>query len=169
MAEASDFQCSIKLFVQLFERLLGAGDLMLGGIYLAGYLIHLALEDVKRNGSGVVSFHERGLFVLQRSVSSARCIECEARIGLAVRQLLADDEIDLSDSNADEFYTALAPFVDAARPIGSASRASNPRGARAKNDLDLAAVREWARANGHTVSDRGRVPGSVIGACKATV
>jgi hypothetical protein len=78
-------------------------------------------------------------------------------------------EIDLSDSNADKFYNALAPFVDAARLIGSGARSSNPRGARVKNDLDLAAVREWARANGHTVSDRGRVPGSVIDAYKAAV
>lgn len=76
-------------------------------------------------------------------------------------------EIDLSDSNADKFYSALAPYVDAARSIGSASRQSASRAPRAKSDLDLATVREWARANGHTVSDRGRVPATVIDAYKA--
>lgn len=77
-------------------------------------------------------------------------------------------EIDLSDSNADKFYKALTPFVDAARSVGSADAARGTRGrARSKSDLDLGAIREWARANGHTVSDRGRVPGTVIDAYKA--
>ncbi|WP_431795256.1 histone-like nucleoid-structuring protein Lsr2 [Microbacterium enclense] len=76
-------------------------------------------------------------------------------------------EIDLSDANADKFYSALAPFVDAARSIGSAGRQSTSRTLRAKSDLDLAAVREWARANGHTVSDRGRIPATIIDAYKA--
>ncbi|KZE42046.1 histone-like nucleoid-structuring protein Lsr2 [Microbacterium sp. T32] len=76
-------------------------------------------------------------------------------------------EIDLSDANADKFYSALAQFVDAARSIGSAGRQSTARAPRAKSDLDLAAVREWARANGHTVSDRGRIPATVVDAYKA--
>lgn len=72
-------------------------------------------------------------------------------------------EIDLSNSNADKFYKALTPFVDAARSVGSASNGRAARGnARSKSDLDLGAVREWARASGHTVSDRGRVPATVI-------
>lgn len=77
-------------------------------------------------------------------------------------------EIDLSDRNADKLYKALTPFVDAARSVGSPSTSRATRGgARPKSDLDLAAVREWARANGHTVSDRGRVPGTVVEAYKA--
>lgn len=76
-------------------------------------------------------------------------------------------EIDLSDTNADSFYKALSPYVDAAR----SARTTGGRGARpasrARSDLDLGAVREWARANGHTVSDRGRVPATVVDAYKA--
>ncbi|MBD8205955.1 hypothetical protein IFU08_08085 [Microbacterium sp. CFBP 8790] len=98
MAEPRHFECSIKLLVQLFERLLGAGNLMLGGVYLAGDPVHLALEDVEWNSSGVVSFHERGLFVLQCPVSSARFIESEARIGLAVCEFLTDDSSDRLDA-----------------------------------------------------------------------
>jgi len=76
-------------------------------------------------------------------------------------------EIDLSDTNADKFHAALAPFVNAARSIGSASRQSTARAPRAKSALDLNSVREWARANGHTVSDRGRIAGPVVEAYKA--
>ena len=32
---------------------------------------------------------------------------------------------------------------------------------RGRGAPDTAAVREWARANGHTVSDRGRIPGPI--------
>jgi Lsr2 len=38
---------------------------------------------------------------------------------------------------------------------------------RGRGGLDTAAVREWARANGHTVSDRGRIPGHVLEAFTA--
>ncbi|MEV7767858.1 Lsr2 family protein [Microbacterium sp. NPDC086615] len=76
-------------------------------------------------------------------------------------------EIDLSEKNADRFYAALAPYVDAARPIGSPSRSGSPRRSRATSTLDLNAIREWARANGHTVSDRGRVAASIVDEYKA--
>lgn len=73
-------------------------------------------------------------------------------------------EIDLSNGNADKFYNALAPYVDVARSVGSGSARRSSRPSRAKNDLDLGAVREWARKNGHTVNDRGRVPAAVLDA-----
>ncbi|WP_428838670.1 histone-like nucleoid-structuring protein Lsr2 [Microbacterium testaceum] len=77
-------------------------------------------------------------------------------------------EIDLSNRNADKFYNAIAPFVDAARSVSRTTTTSRrPRAARRDNDLDLGAVREWARANGHTVSDRGRVPAAVLEAYSA--
>lgn len=73
-------------------------------------------------------------------------------------------EIDLSNSNAEEFRRAFAPYVDAARSIGSAGAGRNRRAASPKSGIDLGAVREWAQANGHSVSDRGRVSASVIDA-----
>lgn len=75
-------------------------------------------------------------------------------------------EIDLSDKNADKLYNALAPFVDAARAI-SAGGTRRSRTPRSKSDVDLGAVREWARVNGHTVNDRGRIPTSITDAYKA--
>jgi nucleoid-associated protein Lsr2 len=38
---------------------------------------------------------------------------------------------------------------------------------RRRGALDTAAVRQWARANGHTVSDRGRIPGHILEAFTA--
>lgn len=70
---------------------------------------------------------------------------------------------------ADAFYKALSPYVDAARSVSTASARGARPASRAKSDLDLAAVREWARANGHTVSDRGRAPATIVDAyTKAT-
>lgn len=76
-------------------------------------------------------------------------------------------EIDLSAKNADKFYAALAPYVDVARSVGSPSRSGSPRRSREASTLDLNAIREWARANGHTVSDRGRIAASIVEAYKA--
>jgi hypothetical protein len=73
-------------------------------------------------------------------------------------------EIDLSKKNATAFAKALKPYLEAARkvrrsPSKTATR-SSARRAR-QNGPDLAAVREWARANGHSVSDRGRIPAAI--------
>lgn len=74
-------------------------------------------------------------------------------------------EIDLSKKNAAALQKALKPYLDAARKVKSrgANRASGGSRSGARRS-DLADVREWARANGHTVSDRGRIPASVLDA-----
>jgi Lsr2 len=74
-------------------------------------------------------------------------------------------EIDLSADNAEALREALAPWIGHARKVGGRSRgsrtASKPaRGS--KSALDLGEVRAWARENGFTVSDRGRVSGEVL-------
>ncbi|MCJ1709545.1 Lsr2 family protein [Microbacterium sp. VKM Ac-2923] len=77
-------------------------------------------------------------------------------------------EIDLSVKNTDKFYKALTPYIDAARSVknGAASRGGQPT--RPKSELDLGAIREWARANGHAVSDRGRILATIVDAYSAT-
>jgi hypothetical protein len=73
-------------------------------------------------------------------------------------------EIDLSAVNAGRLREALAPFISAARRAGagrSASTAaapSRPSSSRAQNQ----AIREWAIAQGMTVSERGRIPTNVL-------
>lgn len=71
-------------------------------------------------------------------------------------------EIDLSDKNAQKLRDDIANWSGHARRTG---RASGPkRGGTASGGgkrSDLSAVRDWARQNGHTVSERGRIPGEI--------
>ena len=76
-------------------------------------------------------------------------------------------EIDLSEKNAKELREALSRYVQAARKVGRGSgRASGGGRSRAtggRMDREQAgAIRDWARKNGHQVSDRGRIPASVV-------
>ncbi|PZS17604.1 MAG: hypothetical protein DLM57_08075 [Pseudonocardiales bacterium] len=77
-------------------------------------------------------------------------------------------EIDLNKKNASALDKALAPYVAAARkaPTLRSTRRSRATGPTSRRP-DLAAVREWARSNGHSVSDRGRIPASVLEAYDA--
>lgn len=80
-------------------------------------------------------------------------------------------EIDLSDENTDKLHDALAPFIEHARKASRAPKmASVPtrQGPRTTTDrAQTQAIRDWARANGHTVNDRGRIPKPVIEAFQA--
>ncbi|RKS75248.1 Lsr2 protein [Motilibacter peucedani] len=78
-------------------------------------------------------------------------------------------EIDLNADNAASLRDALAPYVGAGRRTGGrsgggtrtrTSRASAPAAPSRRGDS--ASIREWARENGYTVSDRGRIPSNVI-------
>jgi hypothetical protein len=86
-------------------------------------------------------------------------------------------EIDLSDDNAAKLRDSLAVFVGAARKSGG-STATGRRGAQKitatsaprpqSSDRDqTAAIRAWARQNGHQVSDRGRISKAVVDAFQA--
>jgi Lsr2 len=80
-------------------------------------------------------------------------------------------EIDLSDKNATELREVFSRYVQAARKVGRAGRASGGGRSRAtggRMDREQAgAIRDWARKNGHQVSDRGRIPASVVEAYEA--
>jgi Lsr2 len=82
-------------------------------------------------------------------------------------------EIDLSDKNAKDMRDAFSRYVQAARKVGRASgRASGGGRSRAtgggRMDREQAgAIRDWARKNGHQVSDRGRIPAGVVEAYEA--
>src|SRR5687768_16301529 len=72
-------------------------------------------------------------------------------------------EIDLSTKNAATFRDSLAQYVGTARKVGSRSstRGASRRRA-AGGDNRTAQIREWARANGHKVNERGRIPATVV-------
>jgi len=71
-------------------------------------------------------------------------------------------EIDLSSKNADKLRASLADYVAGARRGGgrSAARSATPPAAATRERSH--AIRQWARESGHGVSDRGRIPASVI-------
>lgn len=68
-------------------------------------------------------------------------------------------EIDLSSANAGKLRDQLSRWIGAAARTGG--RKSTGRRGVGSARRNVSAVREWARANGHSVNDRGRVPASV--------
>ena len=86
-------------------------------------------------------------------------------------------EIDACAEHAGALRDAMAPYVGAGRRAGRSSSAPARRGrstGRAAAAGSTAAgkertqdIREWARSHGHTISERGRLPGAVVAAYQA--
>lgn len=77
-------------------------------------------------------------------------------------------DIDLSEPNAQKLRDALAPFIEVATPVSAVAKSDRSRAKRGvDHKTDLAAIRAWANDNGYTVSDRGRVPTTVLEAYNA--
>ena len=71
----------------------------------------------------------------------------------------AEYEIDLNAEHAQTLRDALARYVRAARRTGGgARRRARGRGRASADGVDSTEVREWAKAQGIEVKDRGRVP-----------
>jgi hypothetical protein len=78
-------------------------------------------------------------------------------------------EIDLSSENASQLRDALANYVAHGRKSGairSNGRRRPVSGAR-RFGADTADVRVWARGNGYSVNDRGRISTEVLDAYEA--
>lgn len=72
-------------------------------------------------------------------------------------------EIDLNKRNAAALRKVLAEFTAAARKVRGTRTVSKPvAAAPVAARIDAKAVREWAAANGITVSARGRIPADVL-------
>jgi len=67
-------------------------------------------------------------------------------------------EIDLSSENARALRGALGKYVEHARKAPGGS--GQARGLRKRPDSS--AVRDWARAHGKEISERGRIPATVM-------
>jgi len=79
-------------------------------------------------------------------------------------------EIDLTTENAAALRAAFDRYVDAARRVSGSRGNSNSGGGRRRRRTgqpDYSGVRAWAKENGYQISDRGRVPASVIEAYEA--
>lgn len=81
----------------------------------------------------------------------------------------ADYEIDLSAENSKKLEEALAPYIDGARKVrgGAAQQPGSSSPSKKSDPQRLKAMREWANANGHEVSSRGRIPQDVVDAFDA--
>jgi hypothetical protein len=79
-------------------------------------------------------------------------------------------EIDVCEQHGGELRDAFAPYVGAARRAGRPAATAAPRrsgrgSSRSSGGNDrerVQAIREWARANGHKVSERGRLSSSLV-------
>lgn len=82
-------------------------------------------------------------------------------------------ETDLSADAADGLRAAFRPYLDAGRPVENGIRPQrrdpDRTGVVAPTSAgeDAAAIRTWARAHGHRIFDRGRIPARVMEAYRA--
>ena len=79
-------------------------------------------------------------------------------------------EIDLNEDNAASLRDHLAEFIASARRTGGRVKRGGTLtagGGSGRNREQTQAIREWAKKNGHDVSDRGRIPAAVIDAFEA--
>ena len=84
-------------------------------------------------------------------------------------------EIDLTADHAAELRESFSRWVGHARKTGSGSRSSGrqtrgggqSRRSGSSSSGDATAIREWARENGHEVSERGRISADVRAAYEA--
>jgi len=79
-------------------------------------------------------------------------------------------ELDLADDNSAKLRDALSQYARAGRKIGGRHRSgrrparaiSSNGGATGYNRETLKSIREWAKKNGYSVSDRGRLSAQVL-------
>ena len=76
-------------------------------------------------------------------------------------------EIDLSGKNADALRKVLAPYVTAGRRSGGRARRGSPRRSATRSSEETRAIREWAKASGYQVSERGRISAEILDAYNA--
>ncbi|MCU1642669.1 MULTISPECIES: histone-like nucleoid-structuring protein Lsr2 [unclassified Nocardia] len=78
----------------------------------------------------------------------------------------SDYEIDLSIKNAGKLRESLEPWAEKARKVGRSKQrkvgAVTGRTRPAVDREESTAIREWARAQGHQVSSRGRIPAEIV-------
>ena len=80
----------------------------------------------------------------------------------------SDYEIDLNTEHAQALRDALARYISAARRVSAGTRRQVRSGRKAPvNGVNTTEIREWAKAQGIEVKDRGRVPAELMVKFKA--
>ncbi|GAA0484797.1 Lsr2 family protein [Streptomyces stramineus] len=71
-------------------------------------------------------------------------------------------EIDLTTANADKLRGLLEPYTKSGRRTGGRAAAGRSKvRATTGGSPDTAKIRAWAKKNGYSVNDRGRVPADI--------
>ncbi|MER6217578.1 Lsr2 family protein [Streptomyces sp. NPDC048387] len=72
-------------------------------------------------------------------------------------------EIDLTTANAEKLRALLDPYTKGGRRTGGRASAGRAKGraAASAGSPDTAEIRAWAKAQGLSVNDRGRVPAEI--------
>jgi hypothetical protein len=78
-------------------------------------------------------------------------------------------EIDLNEENAASLRGELERFIGSARRTGGRIRRNAPgaKSGDARSREETKAIRDWAKANGHDVSERGRLSSTIVEAYEA--
>lgn len=75
-------------------------------------------------------------------------------------------EIDLSEANQAKLRETLAPYLEVARKkaqtLSKAKAVASSRSTQSREELKR--VREWAKENGYSINERGRVPTKILDA-----
>jgi hypothetical protein len=81
----------------------------------------------------------------------------------------AQYEIELNAAHAEELRAALARYTEAARKVsGTSGRPTRNTAKTAANGLSTTEIRDWAKANGFDIKERGRVPAEVVARFRST-
>jgi hypothetical protein len=145
------------------------GDVSVAGICPVGWMIaFLQLSRTlpsfhpQRPAEIPSGFHGWRYFTVAQQVAISLVDDIDGSPAKETVQFNLDNrgpyEIDLNGSNASRLRDALAPFVAAARRAGGRTQRPAPaRQASGRSREETQEIREWLRANGWEVSDRGRI------------
>jgi hypothetical protein len=77
--------------------------------------------------------------------------------------------IDLNGKNATEFHRKMNYYIKHGERIGGRRRGSSPKPASKAEagGTNIREIRAWARANGHDVASKGRIPEDIVAAYSA--
>lgn len=81
-------------------------------------------------------------------------------------------EVDLNTAHLDQYEDAISKLVAVGRRVGkvhAGARTHVPAKGRPAQRRESREIREWARENGHTLADRGRIPAEVVAAWEQRV
>jgi len=96
-----------------------------------------------------------------KPVDPEEVVQVEFALKLPGTRKAREYVLDLRPSNLNKFEQAIGKYVEAATEVRGMTRTqtSSAKGAPSEQ---LQAIREWARAQGYEVSDRGRIAQNIV-------